>query len=108
MIVSASFECCSSISAENYTNSVTILDARKHKLTSTMFKNAVGTLPVYDGTVPMDSLMLVCYSNTSYVKDKIFSVNHNLLWAAVLYGEDSLVIFSLSYGLINFARLIRQ
>ena len=55
-----------------------------------MFKNAVGMLLVYDGTVPMDSLMLVCYSNTGYVKDKIFSVNHNLLWTAVLCGEDLL------------------
>ena len=73
-----------------------------------MFQNAVGTLPVYDGRVPMDSLMLVCYSNTSYVKDKVFSVNHNLLWAAVLCGEDSLVNFSLSYRLIKIARLNRM
>ena len=93
MMVSASFKCHTCINAENYTISVMILDARKQKLTTALFDNAVGALLVYNGTVPMDSLMLVCYTNTSYVKDKIFSVNHNLLWAAVLYGKDSLVIF---------------
>jgi hypothetical protein len=105
MTVSIPFESHCDVGAENGIALVPILDARKIKLTTALFKNAVKMLPVYDRTVPMDSLLLVCYTNTSYVKDGVFSANHNLLWAAVLCGKNLSVVSLPAYGLTNYAHL---
>jgi hypothetical protein len=55
--------------AKYYDAPAPILDARKKKLTSAIFANAIDVLPRYQSTVSMDSLMFVCYVNTLYEKN---------------------------------------
>jgi hypothetical protein len=63
-------------------------------------KNIDKALPRYDGIVPEGSFAVVCYTSVGYTKgekgvktkkqdDPNFKVSKNILWAAVLCGEDA-------------------
>jgi hypothetical protein len=63
---------------------------RNKKLTISNFKDAVSNFPCFDGTVPINSVMLVCYTDSCYMRNGILNISHNLLWAAVLCGSNKL------------------
>ena len=50
-------------------------------------KDIVDTFPRFSGPVPQDSVALVCYTTSKYVKNKDIYASFNIQWAAVLCGE---------------------
>jgi hypothetical protein len=76
----------------SYYWSVPILDARTKKIQLPEgLKTIVEEFPRFEGRVSQDSLMLVCYTNSSYTKDSSFHISHNIIWAAVLSTVDQSV-----------------
>jgi hypothetical protein len=73
--------------------SVPILDARNAKLQLPRdIKNVVEAFPRFSGSVPQDSVVLACYTTSKYEKNDVFA-SFNILWAAVLCGNDASVLF---------------
>src|ERR1700760_1744713 len=84
--------------AEFYNNSVPVLDAREKKLKlPDNAKNIVETFPRFSGTIPQDSVVLACYTASKYEKNGLLYASFNILWAAVLCGEDASVYISIYF-----------
>jgi hypothetical protein len=68
---------------------VPILDARKHKIKlPENAKNIVNTFPRFPGSIPTDSVVLACYTTSKYEKNGNTHASSNILWAAVLCGNN--------------------
>lgn len=72
---------------------VPILDAReKRPKLSENAKNVVETFPRFSGIILQDSVVLACYTTSQYEKNNDLYASFNILWAAILCGEDALVL----------------
>jgi len=70
--------------------SVPIMDARGKQFKLPDDVKRIEKFPRFSGTVPQDSVILACYTTSKYEKNDVCA-SFNILWAAVLCGNDALV-----------------
>jgi hypothetical protein len=76
---------------------VPILDARGKTLNlPENAKKIIDTFPRFSGSIPKDSVVLVCYTTSKYEKNSNIFASFNILWAAVLCGNDASVLSHLN------------
>ncbi|KAF9455338.1 hypothetical protein BDZ94DRAFT_1327626 [Collybia nuda] len=79
------------VSARSPNDDIPVLDGRGKllKLPGSL-KTIVEDLSQFDGSVPPDSLILVCYTNGGFTRGESNDLNmaHNIVWAVVLEGPD--------------------
>lgn len=69
---------------------VPILDVRKEKIELPgSIKDITRIYPRFSGGVPQDSVVLVCYTLSKFEKNNAVNASLNLMWAAVLCGNDA-------------------